>query len=136
MLRSRHTGKDGLQWMNKLEALAESPTEEALFLDCGRLALRDVRWWFGPEGLGTDDFTFWNFLRLRDHARLDQMEVNLLNPHAFAAHYGAEAVPTILGGGHFLYRRTPRGEAILQRVADIIIEAAENPRATDISVLT
>lgn len=47
------------------------------------LALRDVRWWLGPEGLSMDDFTFWNFLRRREHARPGQMEISMLNPHAF-----------------------------------------------------
>lgn len=60
-LRSRHTGKDGLQWLNKLEALSDTPMAETIFLDCDMLARRNLdHWW---EALATDDLTFWNVRR-------------------------------------------------------------------------
>lgn len=127
MARSTHTGQDGLQWLNKLEALHEAPFDETLLLDADIVVLRDIRWWF--DALGTDDFTFWNFLRRREDCAPGVMELNLHNPHAFCEHYGVEAVPTILGYGHYFYRRSARGERLLQRVADHTLAAAESADA-------
>lgn len=125
MLRTRHAEKNGLQWLNKLEALAESPAEETLFLDSDMLAFRDIGHWFGR--LGTDDFAFWNSRWTPADVEEGEMRINFLNPHPFCRHYGVAEMPVIHGGGHFFCRRTRRGEAVLQRIADIVVEAAEDP---------
>jgi len=92
-----------------------------------RLVLRDIGYWW--QELATDDLTFWNVRRRPADVARETMVTNQLNPHPFCQHYGVEAVPIMLGGGHYYFRNTPRGQAILQRIADIMVEAVENPEA-------
>ena len=39
------------------------------------------------------------------------------------------AVPVMLGGGHYFVRKSGRAQAILDRIASIMVEAMEDPRA-------
>ncbi len=120
-------GHPHLRWLNKLDAISRSTSDQTLFLDTDMLVMRDIGHWF--EGLATDDLTFWNFRRRPDDVPEGSMIPNQLNPHPFCRHYGVEAVPIMLGGGHYFFRNTERGHAILQRIADIMLEASENPDA-------
>ena len=125
--RSIHAGGGDLRWLNKLAAISESPHAETVFLDSDMLVMRDMSHWW--QELATDDLTFWNVRRRPADVSRETMVTNQLNPHPFCEHYGVEAVPVMLGGGHYYFRNTARGQAILQRIADIMVEAAENPDA-------
>lgn len=120
-------GHPHLRWLNKLDAISRSAAGVTLFLDTDMLVMRDIGGWF--EGLATDDLTFWNLRRRPGDVAEGTTIPNQLNPHPFCRHYGVEAVPIMLGGGHYFFRNTPRGQAILQRIADIMLEASENPEA-------
>lgn len=125
--RSVHAGGGDLRWLNKLSAIAEADEDESIFLDSDMLAMRDIGYWW--EDLATDDLTFWNARRRPSDIGAETVVTNQLNPHPFCEHYGVEAVPIMLGGGHYFFRNTVRGQAILQRIADIMVEAVENPGA-------
>lgn len=125
--RSIHAGGGDLRWLNKLGAISESPHAETIFLDSDMLVMRDMSHWW--QELATDDLTFWNVRRRPADVSRETMVTNQLNPHPFCQHYGVEAVPVMLGDGHYYFRNTARGQAILQRIADIMVEAAENPDA-------
>ncbi len=120
-------GHPHLRWLNKLDAISRSTAERTLFLDTDMLVMKDISGWF--DELATDDLTFWNFRRRPADVPEGTMIPNQLNPHPFCRHYGVEAVPIMLGGGHYFFRNTGRGQAILQRIADIMLDATENPGA-------
>ena len=124
--RGCHSGKDDLRWLNKLEAICDAPFGETIFFDCDMMSTGPVSGWF--EALATDDVSFWHHLRTRENSP-DGVTSNLLNPHRFCPHYGVAGVPTMLGGGHYYVRKSLRSQAILDRVAAIMVEAMENPRA-------
>jgi len=125
-VRGCHSGRDDLRWLNKLEAICDAPFEETIFFDCDMLSTGPVVDWF--DSLGTDDFTFWNFQRTPDNTP-DTMALNHLNPHRFCPHFGTAAVPSTDGGGHYFARKSGRLQAILDRIAAIMVEAVENPGA-------
>lgn len=110
------------RWFNKLAALSESPFDETVYLDSDMVMLSDVGRWFGM--LRTDDLTFWN-VRLDPDSIPDRMEYNVVNPHRMKEHFGISRSPVIDGGGHYYFRRTARGEKLLQRIADIMEDALE-----------
>ncbi len=124
--RGCRNGKNDLRWLNKLEAICDAPFTETIFFDCDMVSTGPVSGWF--DALGTDDVSFWQHLRTRENSP-DAVTSNLLNPHRFCPHYKVEGVPTMLGGGHYFVRKSRRSQAILDRVAAIIVEAMENPRA-------
>lgn len=123
--RSCHSGGGDLRWLNKLEAMGNSRFAETLFLDCDMLTTGPLADWF--DQMATDDLTFWNHRRLPEDR--SKMEFNLLDPEAFCAHYQTEAVPTVLGGGHYFIRKSGRSELILQRIAAVMMEASRDPAA-------
>ena len=124
--RGCHSGKDDLRWLNKLEAVCDSPFEETIFFDADMISTGPVSGWF--DLLGTDDVSFWQYARKREDSP-DAMSANLMNPHRFCPYYGVEAVPVMLGGGHYFVRKSGRAQAILDRIASIMVEAMEDPRA-------
>jgi hypothetical protein len=121
--RGCYGGKDDLRWLNKLQAMAETPFEETIFLDADLVAAADISSWF--DTLGTDDFSFWN-QRCTPENSPDEMRLNYLNPHVFCPTYGMAEMPVILGGGHYFLRQGARGEAVLQRMAELMQEASED----------
>ena len=124
--RGCHIGKDDLRWLNKLEALVDSPFAETLFFDCDMVSTGPVAEWF--DALGTDDVTFWHHLRTRENTP-DTMASNHLNPHAFCPHYGVSGVPATLGGGHYFVRKSGRSRQIMDRIACLMVEAMQDQSA-------
>ena len=56
LARGCYGGKDDLRWLNKLQAIAETPFAETIFLDADMVAAGDISSWF--DDLGADDFSF------------------------------------------------------------------------------
>ena len=102
--------RDCRGWRNKLEAVCDSPFEETIFFDADMISTGPASGWF--DLLGTDDVSFWQYARKREDSP-DAMSANLMNPHRFCPYYGVEAVPVMLGGGHYFVRKSGRARAIL-----------------------
>ena len=110
------------KWFNKLAALVKSPYEETIFLDCDIILLSDPTWWF--DHLGTDDFTCFNRM-LGTDVMPDEMISNVVNVHRMQEEFGVSAVPVIDGGGHYYYKKTRRGEHLVQAMAAVMAEALD-----------
>jgi hypothetical protein len=110
------------KWFNKLGALSQTPFEETLYLDSDMVVMCDLHEWMNY--LRTDDLTFFNVLL--DAATIpDQTIVNVVNPHRMRERYALTATAVIDAGGHFLFRNTPRGRRLLERIVEVMQEALE-----------